>query len=350
MLRFICHGLEGEYSMEKNPFDWETLARYAVGDCTPEQTAAIDQWRQADPANELYLNRFRDVWQLSGEVPAGFRPDTATAWDKVKRAALQPEITLQPKTTPTRNLWYYAARIAAVLVIGVLLFVFLREKDPTPQRAGLREKTAAEANVAVTLADRSRIWLNKSSKLNYPEQFAGTTREVYLEGEAFFEVTPNPDKPFIIHAAGTVTKVLGTSFNVRAYGKNSPVSVAVRTGRVSFAAEKDSPEPLLLTPGEQGVWAPESGTLAEQKAPLNAAAWHTRTLIFRENTVSEVVATLNYYFGASVRLENKAMGNCHFTGTFKQADLTEILEALKVSLGADYTSTEGAIVIKGTGC
>jgi ferric-dicitrate binding protein FerR (iron transport regulator) len=336
--------------MKNSPFDWEVLARYTVGDCSPEEAEAINGWRNANPDNELYFNKFKEVWLLSGDVPGHFKPDVAQAWEAVKAVTVSNPATAAA-TSKAHSPWLvYISGVAAVLLLGIFSwFRFFHGEQPNIPSSYL-EKVTNSQRMQVQLADGSRVWLNTHSRFQYPEQFEGTTREVYLEGEAFFEVSPNRQKPFLIHTRHTVTKVLGTSFDIKAYEADTAITVSVHTGKVAFGREENQEKAVELRPGEQGIWLANVDQVSKRMADPNALAWHTRKLVFQETPVQVVTQTLGEFFQMQLHIENTAINQCRFTGTFKEAKLPEILEALKLTLGIDYSITGKTITIRGKGC
>jgi len=151
------------------------------------------------------------------------------------------------------------------------------------------------------LPDGSFVTLNSNSKLVYPKHFKGNTREVTIYGEAFFDVKPNPEKPFIINAGNARVKVVGTSFNVSAYPETETVEVVVKTGKVQVtnknAEALSDANQVFLIPGEKGTLFNKSSILEKsQNSNLNYLAWKTRDFIFNDMPLNEVFQCLAKIF------------------------------------------------------
>jgi ferric-dicitrate binding protein FerR (iron transport regulator) len=202
------------------------------------------------------------------------------------------------------------------------------------------------------LPDGSKVWLNGASTIRYARQFeTATNREVWLEGEAYFEVYHNPQQPFLVHSTGAVTQVLGTSFNVRGYPEEATVEVGVLSGKVNVAAANEPSENLLLVPGHGAVFNKKNLTLQKMEiADPNLLAWKTHTLIFENAPLRIVVNSLERYFNVNIELINPGLADCRFKGRFTQAKLQEILEVMEVSMSISTQHIGNQYNISGKGC
>ena len=204
----------------------------------------------------------------------------------------------------------------------------------------------------LTLEDGTRVKLNAGSTLRFPDKFRGDSRKVELTGEAFFEVTSNPEKPFIIHSGGLNTTVLGTSFNIQAYPENETVKVTVATGKVKVTPEKDSPgeATTFLTPDQQAVFDKQAHTIHTRK--VNTAhflEWTDGVIRFDDTSLSEAIAILERWYGVKILREGN-LQQCHITAKFEKAELPVILESItfaKEGLQYEFVS-EKTIILKGS--
>jgi ferric-dicitrate binding protein FerR (iron transport regulator) len=197
----------------------------------------------------------------------------------------------------------------------------------------------------VILPDSTHVWLNAGSTLRYPETFADSRRLVSLEGEAFFEVTKDATKPFIIETASTETKVLGTSFNVKAM-LDKPVTVTVATGKVQFGP-LGSERKVVLLPGDAGTFDPQQQALTNQRnEDPRFLEWHNHTLIFTKTPLAQVFKTLEEVYHIHIDTADRGsrvLGmdrgpNCIFTGTFENTPEQEVLEVLSASIGFEWSA------------
>jgi ferric-dicitrate binding protein FerR (iron transport regulator) len=247
--------------------------------------------------------------------------------------------------------WPYRVVALFTILIGLgflAYFAFIRK-----QTQWVEITTAAKQTEEITLPDGSKVWLNGASTIRYAPQFeTATVREVWLEGEAYFEVTHKPQQPFLVHSTGAVTQVLGTSFNIRAYPDEATVEVGVLSGKVNVAlTANEQSQNLLLGPGNGALYDKKNASLHKKEiADPNLLSWKTHTLVFENAPLHVVVSSLERYFGVSIELVNPGLANCRFKGTFNQAKLQEILEVMEVSMSISTHHTGNQYSVSGKGC
>lgn len=298
---------------------------------SPQEQAQLDTWAQQD-GNAQKLAQFRRVWEITAAsgVPTF---DAADGWNELEsRLAL-------PAKTKTIQLFPLLAKIAASLLLLIAAYFYLPRLWPGEQ---LSMQTHAGEQRLVILPDSTHVWLNAGSTLHYPETFTDSRRLVSLEGEAFFDVTKDPTRPFIIQTASTETKVLGTSFNVEALA-DKPVTVTVTTGKVQFGPLADQRKVILL-PGDAGTFDLHQQTLTSK--PNNDPRfleWHNRTLVFTQTPLARVFQTLEETYHIHVDTVDRGQWTvdspCVFTGTFENTPEQEILEVLSASIGFEWSAT-----------
>lgn len=203
---------------------------------------------------------------------------------------------------------------------------------------------------SIVLSDGSKIWLNADSKLEYPRLFEGKTREVYLSGEAFFEVAKNPNRPFIIHLDNGTVRVLGTSFNIKAYKGSEIVETSVSTGRVAFIPKKKSKlhanDTTFLTHDIKAVYSVETGEIKTLSTVSNDdKAWTEGTLIFKGMKFEEIAIELERTFGKKIVFADEDIRQYRLTGAFGNNSLDEILYYLSLSKPFTYHISDEEIVI-----
>jgi transmembrane sensor len=335
--------------------DWEILTRYLAGETTEAENREVEAWEGNSASNKQQLEQLRKIWQVS-ETPAEApesNPDLA--WNRIAakiNAPAQPMRVAEelPEKSSFNVAWVWRIAAAAVLVLGVALAFY--KTRPALQNVGLamvKFETKAGQRSEVTLPDGSKVWLNEKSVLRYPKQFAANSREITLEGEAFFDVTKNPEKPFRITAGETVTEVKGTSFNVEAYDPGKAVTVAVVTGKVQLREKAEPENQVLLTPNQTGNFDGEKVT-SEATHDLNFMAWKTGVLRFEDADLKTVTHDLEKQYGKTVRIREPKLENCHFTGSFEKQKLEEVLEVLRLTLNLQAEEKDKGIELTGEGC
>ena len=247
--------------------------------------------------------------------------------------------------------WNTFIGVAATLAfVAALAYFFMPAIVQETPKEVVKEFTATTAwgqKMSITLADGTKVRLNSGSTLRYPEKFIANTREVALEGEAFFEVTKNAKKPFIISSGAIKTKVLGTSFNINTYDNKEDIAVTVASGKVSVASNE---EEVFLGPSEQGVFNKKEAKITKATIDINAVLqWKEGILHFGDATLKEVTASLEKWYGVQFVFQNKALEKCRLTATYDNESLHAILESIiyaKKGISYRYTN-DHQIVLKG---
>ncbi|GAB4021205.1 FecR family protein [Spirosoma migulaei] len=334
----------------------ELLAKYLRGDCTDEERALLDQWYSS----------------LDSEV-------VLPATDEEKKQLLaknwQVLAVRTVKTAPVKHFQFrpYWAVAAAVLLISGLSWYFIsqstlelpaQQEQVSEAKLPFTERTNTSAvPERVVLSDRSVVTLQPGSSLRYPIAFAGNNREVTLVGEAFFEVQKNPHKPFLVYSHDLITKVLGTSFRIKADPTDRNVTVAVQTGRVSVYSpklatqtkSKSDPETIgvVLTPNQQVTYLGQEHrlvkTLVEKPVVLIPEA-ELASFTFQNAPVSKIMAAIEKTYGVDVVYDEELMANCFITTSLDQENLYDKLTIICKLLGATYKVIDAQIVITGSGC
>ncbi len=326
----------------------ELLAKYFAGEATATESAAVEAWAAESGQNEEMFTQQKMLWDDLGAVmfddpstPMAFDVDAAWAHVKdVKDASVNAS-----KNTVVNYSWVF--RIAASLVLLLGVGYFLRTYF---SEVPMVEVASAEQILDIDLEDGSHITLNEESTILYPREFASDVRKVVLAGEAFFDVTPDPEQPFVIQAGPTTIKVLGTSFNVKSSPLGDTVSVFVATGRVQFSA---GTEEVILTPGEKATFISTSGLLASTSSSTSTGVdqfWKTRRLSFNGHTLPDVVEAIESVYFVDIELENEAMENCRLSVNFENDSLDNILDVIAATLDLKVVKNGNVILLKGNGC
>ncbi len=256
----------------------------------------------------------------------GLSIDAEQAWNKVE-GRISEEVS--------RPNWFL--RIAAsvsILAIASIAYLIL-----TPSK---EVYTAEKSITPVDLVDGSNITLNKNSKLVVDPKFGKQNRIVFLEGEAFFEVESNPEKPFIANTNNGVIKVLGTSFNIET--TKSTTEVFVKSGIVEVSANGES---LEITAGQKVISSSDNIQLVDSDE--NEISWQTRMLVFDNDPVSEVVSRLSELHGVVINYDDN-LANCMVTIKFDNKSLSESLKLLRKIIPIKIQKKNQEYFLSGEGC
>lgn len=185
-----------------------------------------------------------------------------------------------------------------------------------------------QGEYTLTLGDGTKVWLNSKSKIKYPISFLGEERRVELEGEAYFEVSRDVDKPFYVMANGAVIEVLGTSFNIKAYPSDRSVLTTLVEGKVSMNTSDAS---VILNPNEQGVFDVLQGKLAKREVDVELyMGWKNGRFVFDNQPLSEIMASLDKWYGLEIIYEIESIKHLPFSGNIKRYEnLNKTLDMLE---------------------
>jgi transmembrane sensor len=298
------------------------LANYLAGQATEQELKALDAWLAAETSHTLELDQYRKLWETRRQS-AHFEPDTNMAWQNVHSRINQPLPLAVPKKNIFANYMSIAASLALLLGIGWLLYFF--NNKPTVYQTIVSENTSKQHS----LADSSQVYLNHHSKIEYPEQFASNERRIKLQGEAFFDIKPNPLKPFVIDVNQLQVRVLGTSFNIAEDSLN--ITVTVRTGKVEVTNNIQQKE--ILLPGQAVVYNKKGQKLQRQAAPNpNEYAYYNKVFTFNNTSLAQVARSLSKGYHACIRVDGEQLSRLAITTSFENENLPDALQIIAETL------------------
>lgn len=333
------------------------LERYLDDQCTAQERALVERWyERLDEPTGIHLQ------------PQNQEAVEDAIWQRL-RGQMAPEETGGRVIQHPASLWKTAPVkwIAALLVLGVALRLLLPASTLPDFLAGTQAPASGwtlrtnetQQIQRFTLPDNSRITLHPGSSLRYQTAFAGPKREVYLQGEAFFNVSKNKRRPFLVLTQQVVTTVLGTSFRVKAYAGSSEASVAVREGKVAVQKRDEAqldatpahPAALgvLLLPNQQVVYSTASRRLKKQLV-TKPALLLPQSFEFEERPVAEVLTALEKAYGVDIVYDASKLAGCTVSISFTNEPLFDKLGLLCKSLGATYTLSGAQIHFNSKGC
>jgi transmembrane sensor len=306
------------------------LDRYFKGNANETEKALVDAWYKSYQAEEPKISL--------GD----------TERERV-RTALQKRIREATARKPGKSTPIILYRMAAGLVLFCAVGLFYYAWQSSARNASVENYFSVTTQTGVVrkivLPDSSIAWLNAASHLRIQSSFDGSSREVFLEeGEAFFEIRKNPEKPFIVHAAGMDIRVLGTSFNVRSYQAAPEVSVSVSTGRVSVSKERE--QLAVLIPDQQLKYDRLTGK--HSRATVDAAharAWKDGNTYLHQASFAELALVLKNTYGLVVRAGDPAIQDHQFTLRLRRDVAVDQLLNLITSIHNTHYRKEGNEVV-----
>jgi len=201
------------------------------------------------------------------------------------------------------------------------------------------------------LPDGSVVSLHAGSQITYPAAFDSKIRKVELKGEAYFEVTHDKTKPFVVASGDARIEVLGTKFNVNTKKAAGTMEVVLTSGKVSVFYNKSPQENVFLNPGEKAVLLTEQKQISKStNTDPNYMAWKTRVLVFDNETLSEVINTLQNVYQTPVKLADPNLSGCRVTASFNDQSFASVLQVLKETLDLQVKQNGKVVEISGNGC
>jgi transmembrane sensor len=319
------------------------LDRYLKGETTNEENELVKRWLEENSNTNAQWHDLdssaKDQWLSS-------------VFSEIKNTIHETEAKVVSLPQRKPGFWRSIAAVAAVLLISFTLYL---EWPSLQSRLHPVKLTTLQAPIdqksEITLTDGSRVWLNTGSALKYPKTFNGKTREIYLSGEAYFDVRHDAGKPFIIHTGTVLTTVLGTAFNIKEDKYKRTIQVTVTRGKVSVA----NGNKLLgvITPNQQISFNTLKAEVVQATVNANAVvAWQQSDLHFEDVSFGDAIAQLQQHFNVKISFGNIKLKDCRFTGTSLRGE--ELEKILKVMCAFNNTIYEikpdGSIVIDGPGC
>lgn len=327
------------------------ILKYLDKRCTPLEKEQVEQWLQL-PGNEQVLDEILTE-QLSDDMLAGASADVeeekVEAWKAAVHQRMAPPVL---KSGRIKKMFFRQVAIWATVLFGIGYYAVQqmgRQRSGIAAEALMVKRNAMGQRASITLTDGSVIMLGANSQLTYPETFNGNTREVTLDGEAFFEISEDPLHPFIVHTGEVQTKVLGTSFRISAFS-GAPLTVAVATGKVRVDRQRNGGwmELAVLTPGRQVTWnGKEHHSVVAEVNTADITGWKTGRLVFNNQTLQEVATALERWYNADISFRQPEKAQERITVTlFSGAPLEKTLQTLAAGSNFKYTVSGKQIIIQ----
>jgi len=202
----------------------------------------------------------------------------------------------------------------------------------------------------IVLADGTKVWLNSDTKIKYPGNFSKNQRDVYLDGEAFFEVAKNEHQPFVVHTSQVNVKVLGTKFNIKAYADESDVETSLFEGKINLImnnSSSGSPVEKEVKPGQSFVYSKTDHQLVANRFPQEEInGWKKNQLIFKDDTFSNLVRKVERWYDVKVVYDEKQFDDRRLTVELYEGErLDRLMSIISLALSVDYKYEKGEIIL-----
>lgn len=328
----------------------DIMQRYFAGEATPDEIAILEGWVKQNDANRNEFSEASKIWHLVYQDQVSRKVDTEKELETVfqKMNDEVPVVQLKRPETKKQSFAFSILRIAAVLVmlLGIGSVLYIRMSKPSMEQA-----VAENSGTLVILPDGTRVTLARGATIDYPETFSKKSREVSLNGKAYFEVAHNKEVPFRVNASGAVIEVLGTEFNVVSANANGKMEVDLTKGKVAVYLKDNKQQSVELAPGERALLDPKDKSISKsQVSNENYMAWKTGNLKFENETLLIVTADLSEAFNTQLSITTPDLNHCRITASFSNQPLSSILNVISQTLNVKVQKSGDGFVISGQGC
>ena len=305
----------------------ENIERYHQGKCSPEEQRIVEQWLDSEEL-EMSFPENADINAIGDR-----------GWKRISsryHINVQPDPVLVPKLRSYRMIWQIAA--CMTLLLGAATFYYLntdlKNSENNAAIAYKEIRTLKGQKLSVTLPDGTIVWLNSESVLRFPENFKGHLRELKFSGEAYFSVTKDASKPFIISTEKTKVQVLGTKFNLRAMATETATTVVVEEGKIRFSGAGNQYQ-SILTANKRGVFETKGATPSMYTDEVYAPkymAWKNGELLMDNLTIEETAEMLERWYNVKIKINRPELSGERYTGSFKNASLQKVMESMSFAV------------------
>jgi transmembrane sensor len=351
------------------------LVKYIIGPASEAERNTVETWLKESKANQNYFNQLKDIYLLgkTTKQPSGF--DAGQSLQRIKGNYYQAKYAGEMdnrKILRFRRHLLVAAIFVAAMGLGFLLKSALALKEkPVIHMARIYNVVMAPrgSKSKIILPDGSIVWLNAGSSVKYPMNFLQGDREVFLSGEAFFDVAKVKNKRFIVRASDLAIKVWGTKFNVKAYPEEKTIVTTLVEGSVSIQKIKNTSrvKETYLSPNQTAIFFKETGkehVIDNNNAALNKVepkpsmvvkekvntilytSWKDDKWVIEGITLGDLASELERRYNMNIMFENNSIKHYRFNGIITNETLEQLLEVMKISAPIDYTISNNNVLLK----
>ncbi|NQY08188.1 MAG: FecR domain-containing protein [Flavobacteriales bacterium] len=343
----------------------DMLYKYLDNECNSEEMQLVTEWLKNDE-NRI---EFEEIKKLQEQVSQAndsepIEVDVDLAWGNIMDHIATSEVEeATPVMHAVKESTNRLMKYAAILIVGLGVSYYYMNNNNNSNNSvsavATIEETVEDESVMNAIAlmekedvktpDGSDVSIKKGSTLKYPTNFEEGIREVELEGEAFFDVVRDEEKPFLIRVGSATVKVLGTSFLVKEV--DNFIEVKVKSGNVMLFGTEDQSNAIEIGKGEHGIYNITDGTLVKTDLTShNFASWRNNVLRFSGVEMTAAIIDLQDHYNVQIELANNNVASCLFTGQFRDKTIGEVLENIQNNFNIQIKEKNGIIIIDGEGC
>lgn len=321
-----------------------TIVKHLEGELPKREERELASWISESDANEQYYTSIKNRWEAAIDDMSRIA-QTENEWSR---------FLSRIKKDYQSNIFRYSSdaqilyRFAAILILGIVLGALVMNRSLKQGPVFITSFAPNGSISQMVLADSSIVYLNAGSEIRYSPIAGNNSREVFLKGEAWFSVTKNAKKPFVVHTPYYDVNVRGTRFNVKAYEDDADVSTTLEEGAVEITSSEKFKlaKKILLQPGQQLVLNKDSRNLMVKKVDTRLfTSWKENKLVFINMNLKELIVMLERKYGVDIEVSDKSLLDYHYDGTIKNETILEVLNLLKETLPIKYKIEDQIILI-----
>ncbi len=324
------------------------LGRFMKGHATSEEIVLLKKWILSDEAQEELFTYYHQHWQEAADNTIS-REQQERMFANISgniRKEKNRERLSGLKQIISRHWTSYAAIILLCLTVGFGTYFYTNKNSDVQPVAAKEYTVTAEKGqrASVTLPDGTRVWLNSHTTISYSNEYGIKDRIVFLTGEAYFEVSKNPDQRFIVKANEMEVEALGTSFNVKAYKEDNNITTTLFSGKVRATAGDKT---TILAPEQFALYDRDNNRLLTNYAQNieYASMWRNNELAFESITLGDIAVLLNRIYNVQVEFTSERIRNYRFSGVIKNNSLDNVIEIISLTAPIEYSSSGNMIVL-----
>lgn len=353
----------------------QLIIRFLNGKLSNQETDDIDKWIEASEDNREIFRIYQRIWIVSSDVFPDEKFNAKKAWNNIANNINKPSYhNISQSRKQSRKLYIKVARIAAMALVIFALGALVSYLSLSGHKNFATDISVPQGSISrIVLPDSSTVWLNAGSTISYSSDFNHSARSVKLEGEAFFDVTTNAKKPFVVKTSHLNVIALGTQFNVKAYPNDDAVLTTLVEGNVIIEIpELEKPFTYILEPRQNFVYMKsdrsvsmsdprEAGTQKEneQETPVETkelisvknnikpelyTSWKDETWIIEGETMADLAVMLERRYNTKINIHAEELKLYRFTGKIMNETLEQVLEILRMTAPLKYSVGKGNVV------
>lgn len=330
--------------------DNDLLVKYLSGNCSATECEELKNWVELSEENKKHFSEMKNAWTLANLTNLDQETNNTKENYKLLIQKISSVSETENPDAPVRFRMPGFLKIAAAILItiGITALVSKYVWDK-PMVTAFHELVVPSGQQAqLTLPDGTKIWLNSKSKLTYPGAFTSDTREVVLDGEGYFQVSHNPEKPFIVKTSHLDVKVLGTSFNITNYSDEDNITLSLETGSISISEQSSAENSLKLKPEEMAVYSKKDRNILLSKADSEIyKSWLKGQFKFRNLSFEDISRRLGRNFNVEFIFQNESVKKVKYSGSFYNYEpLSQILKIMQTNSAFRYRIVKDKVFIE----